>query len=294
MHALQEIEAQRDKLGRVQQDAEKAEEKFRMEKERLMEKAERTEMQYQRAKAEKEGVELNLMKLTRDLENLQHEHKELRELRGVEETRTRSERSDNQRIAMELEDLHHKYDRAQLEIKQLAEDKDKFEVESRKFRNQLDHARASLDHSYENETTLKQDAEAAKRELARAQDKLEQSEAELRRVTREKDQFSASQRARDANADKLELEISQLTSERDQLVRQLEKSQDMLLSFQQDLNLTENELKRITAENRRLKDEADQSENAKLDSKEREIRSLNDKVRAMEFDYDEALQRHAR
>ena len=30
-----------------------------------------------------------------------------------------------------------------------------------------------------------------------------------------------------------QLEISQLTTERDQLVRQLEKSQDMLLSFQQ-------------------------------------------------------------
>ena len=139
-----------------------------------------------------------------------------------------------------------------------------------------------------------QDAENARRELARAQDKLEQSEAELRRVSREKDQFSVERRARDANADKLDLEISQLTGERDQLVRQLEKSQDMLLSFQQDLNLTENELKRITAENRRLKDEADKSEHAVLDSKEREIRNLNDKVRAMEFDYDEALQRHAR
>ena len=30
-----------------------------------------------------------------------------------------------------------------------------------------------------------------------------------------------------------QLEITQLTTERDQLVRQLEKSQDMLLSFQQ-------------------------------------------------------------
>ena len=109
---LQEVEAQRDKLSRVQQDFEKAEEKFKMEKERLMEKAERTEMQYQRAKAEKEGIELNVMKLTRDLENLEHEHKELRQLRGVEETRTRSERTDNQRITMELEDLHRKYDRA--------------------------------------------------------------------------------------------------------------------------------------------------------------------------------------
>ena len=33
--------------------------------------------------------------------------------------------------------------------------------------------------------------------------------------------------------DVFQLEISQLTTERDQLVRQLEKSQDMLLSFQQ-------------------------------------------------------------
>ena len=124
---LQEVEAQRDKLSRVQQDFEKAEEKFKMEKERLMEKAERTEMQYQRAKAEKEGIELNVMKLTRDLENLQHEHKELRELRGGLEERTRSERSDNQRITIELEDLHRKYDREKLV-------NDKFEVESKKFR----------------------------------------------------------------------------------------------------------------------------------------------------------------
>ena len=85
---LQEIEAQRDNLMRKTQDFEKTEEKFKMEKERLMEKAERTEMQYQRAKAEKEGIELNVMKLTRDLENLHQEHKELRQLRGVEETRT--------------------------------------------------------------------------------------------------------------------------------------------------------------------------------------------------------------
>lgn len=130
--------------------------------------------------------------------------------------------------------------------------------------------------------------------MTRAQGQVEQSEAELRRATREKDQFSTERRVRESNADKLELEITQLNTERDQLVRQLEKSQDMLLSFQQDLNLTENELKRITAENRRLKDESDKSERGILESKEKEIRNLNDKVRAMEFDYDDALQRHAR
>ena len=90
------------------------------------------------------------------------------------------------------------------------------------------------------------------------------------------------------------MELSQLSIERDQLVRQLEKSQDMLLSFQQDLNLTEAELKRTTAENRRLKDESDKSERGVLESKETEIRILNDKVRTMEYEYDEALQKHAR
>ena len=76
-----------------------------------------------------------------------------------------------------------------------------------------------------------------KKDFSRVQDKLEQAEAELRRVTREKDQLnsemSTAAKLKDNDVDKLELEITQLNTERDQLVRQLEKSQDMLLSFQQ-------------------------------------------------------------
>merc|ERR1712111_18963 len=94
--------------------------------------------------------------------------------------------------------------------------------------------------------------------------------------------------------DKLELGITQLNTERDQLVRQLEKSQDMLLSFQQDLNMTESELKHVTNENRRLKDEAGATEKGIMDSKEREIRHLSEKVRTMEYDYDELLQREGK
>merc|ERR1711981_1082088 len=86
---------------------------------------------------------------------------------------------------------------------------------------------------------------------------------------------------------KMEMEITQLTTERDQLVRQLEKSQDVLLSFQQDLNMTENELKHVANENRRLKEEAGSSEKGIQESKEREIRNLSEKVRTMEFEYDE-------
>jgi len=78
----------------------------------------------------------------------------------------------------------------------------------------------------------------------------------MRRCSREREQLSSELTAqtqfRNNDIEKLELEINQLTTERDQLVRQLEKSQDMLLSFQQDLNMTENELKRVTTENRYL------------------------------------------
>lgn len=38
---------------------------------------------------------------------------------------------------------------------------------------------------------------------------------------------------------------------RDQLIQQLEKSQDMLMNFQQELNATEQELQRQREENKR-------------------------------------------
>ena len=61
------------------------------------------------------------------------------------------------------------------------------------------------------------------------QDRSEQAEAELRHSRQEKDkyqtEFSHKHKAVEGDLDKLHLEISQLTTERDQLVRQLEKSQ---------------------------------------------------------------------
>lgn len=41
------------------------------------------------------------------------------------------------------------------------------------------------------------------------------------------------------------------THHRDQLIQQLEKSQDMLMNFQQELNATEQELQRQREENKR-------------------------------------------
>lgn len=52
---------------------------------------------------------------------------------------------ESERLLVELEDLHERFDKSQLDVKNLTEEKERFEVEARKFRNQLDHARASLD-----------------------------------------------------------------------------------------------------------------------------------------------------
>jgi len=206
--------------------------------------------------------------------------------------------TESERMARKLEEIHARYDRAVLETKSLAEDKERFEIEARKYRNQLDHARLSLDNTYESETRLRQELEFSKKDLAKFQDKFEQAEAELRRVTREKETLAnenlSNAKLRDNDVDKLELEITQLNTERDQLVRQLEKSQDMLLSFQQDLNMTENELKRVSNENKRLRDEAGATEKGMMESKEREIKHLNDKVRAMEREYDDLIQKESR
>merc|ERR1712226_884881 len=184
------------------------------------------------------------------------------------------------------------------ELKECKEDKERFEIEGRKYRNQLDHARSSLDHSYENESRFKTEAESYRRDMKKLQDKLEQTEAELRRFNIDREshlsEIAEKAKSKEQDMDKMELEINQLTTERDQLVRQLEKSQDMLLSFQQDLNITESELKHVANENRRLKDEAGASEKGIMESKEREIRNLSEKVRTMEFEYDDLLQKEGK
>ena len=77
------------------------------------------------------------MKLNRDLEKVQTELNELRELRGMEDVRGAKEKQESDRMSSELEDLHEKFDKSQLEIKNLTEEKERFEVEARKYRNQV-------------------------------------------------------------------------------------------------------------------------------------------------------------
>lgn len=295
---LQENEAQRDKLMSMRQEFDRAADRYNSDIERLTEKLQNIQFQYEKAKAEKEKIELQSLKLNRDLETATQELSHLREQKGLDDSKYIETSNETERMIIKLEDIHAKFDKAQLELKSITEEKEKYEVESRKFRNQLDHARGSLDYANESESRMRQEMELTKRDMSKIQDKLEQSEAELRRVTREKEQMSndmvSAAKLKDNDVDKLELEITQLNTERDQLVRQLEKSQDMLLSFQQDLNMTESELKRVSNENRRLREESMSSEKGMMESKEREIRNLNDKMRTIERDHDELIQRESR
>ena len=58
-----------------------------------------------------------------------------------------------------------------------------------------------------------------------------------------------------------------------------------------DLNLTESELKRANEENRRLREETSvMPEKSILDSKEKQIKKLNENIKALEVEYDAILQ----
>ena len=46
-------------------------------------------------------------------------------------------RNESERINKRLEDVHAKYDKAQLELISVNEEREKYEVEARKYRNQL-------------------------------------------------------------------------------------------------------------------------------------------------------------
>ena len=300
-YQLQDQENTKERLLAAGADYERQEEKSLVEIDRLSEKLSKLKYSEEQARTEKEKSELEVMRLSRELERVQYQLQLAEERRGLRERerdvtsghRAQSEPRDARDGAnpRQMEDLHVKLDRANIELKNMSEENERLEIESRKFKNQLEHSKSLLDAAFENEAKCKSEAEASKRELSRLQDKMDQAEGELRHARLERDKFATDfghkHKTVESDLDKLHLEIAQLTTERDQLVRQLEKSQDMLLSFQQDLNLTESELKRANDENRRLREETCLTpDKSILDSKEKQIKKLNEKIRTLEAEYD--------
>lgn len=89
-------------------------------------------------------------------------------------------------------------------------------------------------------------------ELNRVLELLEKSEAEKESLRHSaKSSEKSPQPAHTEKSSKLEADCKQLTTERDQLVLQLEKSQEMLMNFQKELNNTEQELHKLRGENQK-------------------------------------------
>ena len=89
---MQENEAQRDKLMSMRQEFDRAEERYNTDIERLTERLQNVQFQYEKAKAEKEKIELQSLKLNRDLERTTLDLDELRAQRGIEESTNLEER----------------------------------------------------------------------------------------------------------------------------------------------------------------------------------------------------------
>lgn len=90
-------------------------------------------------------------------------------------------------------------------------------------------------------------------ELSRVLEKLEKSEAEkesLRANSNMNDKRNV--HVNQQNMIKLEADAKQMIVERDQLVLQLEKSQEILMNFQKELNAAEGEVQRLRQENQRF------------------------------------------
>ena len=92
---MQETEAQRDKLAEMRKEFERAEDRYSQDIERLTERLQNVQFQYEKAKTEKEKIELQSLKLTRDLERTTLDLDELRAQRGIEESTNLEERKGN-------------------------------------------------------------------------------------------------------------------------------------------------------------------------------------------------------
>merc|ERR1719410_3206670 len=194
-YQMQDQENTKERLLAAGADYERQEEKSLVEIDRLTEKLSKLKYSEEQARTEKEKSELEVMRLSRELERVQYQLQLTEERRGLREReshRAQSEPRDARDGAnpRQMEDLHVKLDRANIELKSMSEENERLEIESRKFKNQLEHSKSLLDAAFENEAKCKSEAEASKRELSRLQDKMDQAEGELRHARLERDKYA--------------------------------------------------------------------------------------------------------
>lgn len=165
-----------------------------------------------------------------------------------------------ERMATELARMHERLERDKLDWKTMEQERDVLRAELQQIRSGMDTQRRTLDHRTQ-ETLIK-----LQQELAQSNREREKMASMLDKQGRQGNKFIITFNFQYNNfcipgesvekqIIKFEADIKQLTMERDQLVIQLEKSQDMLMNFQQELNHSEAELEKHKQEVTRLKNE---------------------------------------
>ena len=76
----------------MRQEFDRAEDRYNQDIERLTERLQNVQFQYEKARAEKEKIELQSLKLNRDLERVTLDLDELRAQRGLEQTTNMEDR----------------------------------------------------------------------------------------------------------------------------------------------------------------------------------------------------------
>lgn len=198
---------------------------------------------------------------------------------------TPAERSENERLRDRLEKA--------LQVNQLLynflekhtqnqfQTRDATDLEAGRLAKELEKAQMHLAKQQEANESTRIEFERMSAELNRYQERLERSEAEREALKSQRSNMQSHQVEKSIM--KLETDAKQLAIERyllwnnkismkknlnkkksnflilkhffdrDQLIQQLEKSQDMLMNFQQELNATEQELQRQREENKRYR-----------------------------------------
>lgn len=133
-------------------------------------------------------------------------------------------------------------------------------MEAGRLAKELEKAQIHMTKQQEAYESTRIEFERMSAELNRVLELLEKSEAEkeqLRHNAKVYESQGAHQQQQqqpqqnDKGLRKLEGDCKQLTAERDQLVMQLEKSQEMLMNFQKELTGAEQELQRLRSENQK-------------------------------------------
>lgn len=158
-------------------------------------------------------------------------------------------------------------DQVELEAGQLAKELEKSQLSMTKNAEIMESSKKEHERLLAEASLLREERDAARQELRRAQqhqqiqgsEEIVRIQHDLQVAQRDRDKMAAILENREKHAEKiekakekLEAEAKQLQVERDQLVIQLEKSQDMLMNFQQELNASEAEGEKQREELRRI------------------------------------------